>query len=324
MTLVSSTDRQIAIREALDQIPDLEYAQPKSKHWIDYSLLILFSFFFRILPRPVNYFITHRLADLVSLFLKKRNNMVLDNMMEVLQLEDHSKAKKILKRSYYQFVENWVNLVNHERLSPPELENLFDTDEMAQLREVEKTGRGVIIAACHMGPWELVPRILHLKNYPTAIISAVQHNPLCDKFFNDLRAQKGFHKMVHNRLGIRHVLNLLKKGGRLVVIADVDVGGDKGIFVPFMGKVASTPRGPAELALRTGALIYTGVIMKRDNGKYYVSIGNCIDPLEVKGAREEAVRAITTQVNDSISNIIREYPEQWFWLQRRWKSKPPQ
>lgn len=309
------------LRELLDQLPDIDYAAPENKHYIDYALLKALTLTWSLMPTGFNIWSAHRLTDLVVRFLKKRNEQCLQNIREVLDLDqDDERANKILSFSYRLLAENMVYLVNSGRFSRKRVDCQFVTEGFEHIHKAEEAGRGIILVTCHMACWELMNRVFKTQDMPMAIMVAVQHNPLSDRLINTYRSQQGCHKILHNRLSVRHALKYLKNGGRLIVVADIDMG-DKGITVPFLGKPASSPRGPADLALRTGALIHVGTVQKKKDDKFHVCIQEGIDSEKFSGDREKVVFDITNEMNLRMSEKIRETPEQWLWAQRRWKTK---
>lgn len=297
------------------EIPPLQYEKPKPRHYLEYFAFRSFSFLLENLPLSCSLGIAHCLADLSRLILKKKSRQTLTDISNRLQLNP-SQAAKVLKQSFRNFAENWVYLCrDHQSIKQVPA---FDDHTLEVFEKAEREKRGLIFATGHFGWWELVPKILFQHQKPMAITVAVQHNPLFDQYVNQQRTCNDFHAILHNRMGIRHTFEYLKKGGYLVILADVDVR-EKGIPVPFLGHVASTPKWPAELALRTDALLCNTRLKITADGKTCIQTCPTIDPREYKN-RETAVEEMSKKMNDYFSDFIRDTPEQWFWLQRRWKT----
>ena len=225
------------------------------------------------------------------------------------------KAKDILCGSFQHFALNWMAQVAPAKFLEIYTLNFYGLEKIEQ---AHAKGQGTVIAAMHMGLWEFVPQILKSYNCPVAIVVAVQHNPLCDKIFNQFRSSDHYHYILHNRLGVRHLLKYLKSGGTVVILSDVDIGGT-GLSVPFLDQVASTPSWPAELALRTGAQMLLGYTVISDGTRIEGHLVDLPDPATVLG-QDQAAKKLCETMNLAMSQVVRQYPEQWFWMQRRWKT----
>ena len=296
------------------KIPAIAYGKPKTKHYIEYFLFRSFSFFLELLPIKLAFAFAHGLANAAMLIVKRKRKETEKLISEHLNYSPEE-AKKITKKSSYYLAENWVYLCRHQKKVGPIPE--IDTLTLNVLKNAKKSGRGIVFATGHFSWWELVPKILFRHNLPFAITVAVHSNPLFDRYINKKRTCDGFHAILHNRLGIRHTFNYLKRGGHLVILADVDVR-EKGIPIPFLGEQASTPRWPAELAIRADALLCC-TRLKIEDGKASIIVTEPIDPRDYDS--QTAVIEILRKMNDHFSDFIHDTPEQWFWLQRRWKTK---
>jgi KDO2-lipid IV(A) lauroyltransferase len=253
------------------------------------------------------------LVSVAKPFVKKRIQKNAAMAAEVLKC-DPQHALKIVEESLYHFALNWLAQVAPDKVVRPGRERQVGFE---LLERNQKEGRGTLLLCMHMGLWEFTSRSFYNEEQTTAVIVAVQHNPLCDKIFNDLRTHNGFHRMIHNRLGVRHLLKYLKKGGSVGILADVDIG-KTGICVPFCGKMASTPSWPAELAMRTDAKLLMCVNHVED-GVPITTLEDMPDPRDfVK--REHGTWELSKAINDAMSEKVLQYPEQWFWMQRRWKT----
>jgi lauroyl/myristoyl acyltransferase len=300
------------------EIPPLSYDKPKPRHYLEYFLFRSFSFILEHLPLDCSFALTHRLADLARVILKKKSRETQTMISKRLGLSENE-AAAILQKSFHNFAENWVHLCrdHHKVKNIP----AFDENVLALFKKAQKEQRGIVFATGHFAWWELMPKILYKHQIPFAVTVAVQHNPLFDNYVNRRRTCDNYHAILHNRLGIRHTFEYLKKGGFLVILADVDVR-EKGLPVPFLDQMASTPKWPAELAIRTDAFLCNTRLKLKDNGDACIQSCKPIDPRDYQN-RDTAVMEMLQKMNDHFSDFIRETPEQWFWLQRRWKTSYP-
>lgn len=297
--------------------PPVHYEKADFKHYLEYVVFRGISFVWQVLPEAVSMQMAKSLAHFIKPFVKKRNQLSIEKMIQNLSLEPVI-AEKVLLESYENFACNWVAMARSYHLTREVmLQNLKRTG-FNQLEACKKEGRGVIMATLHFGWWELNPRIFQLLEIPLAIMVAVQHNPLSDRFINSFREQNGFHEVLHNRLSVRHTLRFLKEGGVLVIVADIDAG-PHGSMLPFLGEKASTSRWPAELSQRTDSVVTICTNYKNEQGQRQIDINPVIDPRDYSKDRS-GIEKLTTEMNDQMSDIIKKHPEQWFWMQRRWKT----
>jgi KDO2-lipid IV(A) lauroyltransferase len=293
------------------EVPAITYGKPRWKHWLEAIPLYGFNFLLRALPAFSSRWVISNLAKFGMLVLKKKVKKSEALVQERLQCDLHF-ASEVIRQSFLNFGKNWL-----VQIAPSKIFSRYDvkTSGFDLLKENMKKGRGTIIAAMHMGLWESVPKICKDEGIPLAVVVAVQHNPLCDKVFNDARSAGAYHHILHNRLGVRHLIKYLKKGGVAVILSDVDVA-EHGIPVPFLGKMASTPSWPAELALRTGAELCLGYNWLEEN-----QIHCRVEKIHAEREGEQLdVLSLTRQMNDAMSGVIEKHPGQWFWMQRRWKT----
>jgi KDO2-lipid IV(A) lauroyltransferase len=151
-------------------------------------------------------------------------------------------------------------------------------------------------------------------------VAVRQRNPLFDRALVSNRERLGM-RVVHRGVSGREVLRSLREGRVPVLLADQDAGAG-GVFVDFFGHPASTARGPALLALRSGARLFGGacVVSARPPLRYTVHLQPLTAPRT--GSTEEDVRALTQAHADFLAGFIRAAPEQYFWQHKRWKTKP--
>ena len=156
--------------------------------------------------------------------------------------------------------------------------------------------------------------------YPVTYVVTDQTNPLVDEWLVRMRRSAGI-EIVRRDEAARGVLSALKRNRTVAMLCDQDAGGT-GVFVPFFGRPASTPRGPALFHLRTGTPIIFVAAPLEPNGKYVVTFEE-MQFTGLSGDRENDEKMITEQITRRLETEVRRRPEQWLWLHRRWKSSPP-
>lgn len=180
-------------------------------------------------------------------------------------------------------------------------------------------GRGVILYTAHFGNWELMAAWYGLTGYPLDIVVRDLDSPLMNGFVAWARSRSGNRTVSKNR-SMRKLLKCLASNGIAGILLDQNVADVEGVFVDFFGIPACTNKGPAILAAMSGAVVLPTFIVRKD-GRHSVEIGPEI-PLVDTGDRVADAVANTAAFTKPIEDMIRAHPEQWFWVHRRWKTRP--
>lgn len=189
---------------------------------------------------------------------------------------------------------------------------------LEHLDAARRGGRGAILLGGHYGCIELLGAWVG-RRHPTDFVEKALSNPAVDAIHTRLIAEAGV-GYIPLGAGIRRIFSSLRQNRWVAMVADQDARGD-GVFVPFMGKLCSTPTGPAAIALRTGAPIIMGFITRRDDERHEIDFLPPLRPPD--GDPPDDVRALTARHTACLEAWVREHPEMWFWLHRRWKTPPP-
>lgn len=189
-----------------------------------------------------------------------------------------------------------------------------------RLRSALADGRGVVAVTGHLGNWELAGAALTARDVPLDVVVQRQQNPLFDRAINRTRRRLGM-RVIERGRAPKLALRALRAGRAVGFVADQDARG-AGVFVPFFGRPASTHRGPALLALRTGAPVFTVIGLRSPDGGYEVRV----EPVaaERDGDPDAAVRRLTAAFTARLEHAAKRSPEQYFWQHRRWKTRPPE
>lgn len=180
-------------------------------------------------------------------------------------------------------------------------------------------GRGVIALSGHFGSFETFPILMPRLGHPVHVVRRAMDNPLIQRSFEDHWRRLGSHAIW--RLGaLRESLRVLSQGEILTMYVDQDAR-EQGVFVPFLGRPASTIKAPALLSLRTGAPIVTWAVLRLPGDRRRLEFD---EPFvaDTSGDTEAAVERATRRYTGELERHILASPEQWMWIHRRWKTKP--
>ncbi|MBI3409824.1 MAG: lipid A biosynthesis acyltransferase [Planctomycetes bacterium] len=181
-------------------------------------------------------------------------------------------------------------------------------------------GRPILLATGHFGNWELSSYIMGLMGFGIHAIARPLDNPFVDKLLRRFREIHG-QKMLAKSGDFDQIQEVLKSGGLLGTLADQDAG-QRGLYVDFFNRPASTHKAVALLALEHRVPIVVFATVRLDRPMHYQAmVEDVILPEEYEN-RPDAVKAMTQRYTTALENLVRQYPEQYFWLHRRWKHQP--
>ena len=195
-----------------------------------------------------------------------------------------------------------------------------DLKQFQYVDEILKRGRPVILMTGHLGNWEVLSYSLGVAGYRGAVIARSLDNPWLDRFIKQFRIRTG-QRILAKKGDFDQIQACLANGEHLGVVGDQDAGA-RGLFVNFFNRPASTFKAIALLSLEYQApILVMGATRAGNNLEYHLHLGDAIFPEEY-AQRSDAVIAITERYTQALEKMIRQFPEQYFWLHRRWKHQP--
>jgi KDO2-lipid IV(A) lauroyltransferase len=217
----------------------------------------------------------------------------------------------------------WMSLARHlvafarlERIGAHNVHEWIRYEGFSHFEEAKKRGRGVLFATLHLGAWELSAYAHALMTEPMVVVVRPLDNPLLNAFVERRRAASG-NTITGKKAAMRAIMKALQENKAAGILVDQNVGLDEGIFVNFFGRRACVSPTFAKLAARTRATVIPGyAIWSRKERKYILRFD---PPVQMTGS----VLADTQRIQNALERAIRAYPDQWLWIHRRWKTRPP-
>jgi Kdo2-lipid IVA lauroyltransferase/acyltransferase len=183
-------------------------------------------------------------------------------------------------------------------------------------------GKGVLVLTGHLGAWELSSFYHSLMGMPMGMVIRRLDNPLVDAFVNQIRCQHG-NRVIHKDDFARGLIASMRAGETVGILMDTNMTPPQGVFVPFFGVLACTASGMARIAAKTEAAVVPGFLLWQESEqKYVLRFGEELEVVRTGDAEQDAVTN-TAHFTVAIEGYIRQYPEQWLWMHRRWKTRPP-
>jgi Kdo2-lipid IVA lauroyltransferase/acyltransferase len=184
-----------------------------------------------------------------------------------------------------------------------------------------KRGKGVLFLTGHLGGWELSAFVHSLYGHPLHVVMRPLDNIHLDRLVRQYRTMHG-NTMVEKDDFVRGLLAAVKAGETVGILMDTNMTPPQGVFVDFFGIPACTASGLARIALRTDAAVVPGfTIWDASLGKYRLRFDPVV-PLVRSGDDDADAVANTSRFTHIIEEYVRQYPDQWLWVHRRWKTRP--
>ena len=225
--------------------------------------------------------------------------------------------QKIIDGSFHAIARILVALARFPAMGARNISEWIRYDGYEHFEQALQAGKGVLFATAHLGNWEL-SAFAHaiLCGQPMHIVVRALDNPRIDALVAARRRLSGNH-IIEKRDYLRGILRALSRNEAVGVLIDQNAGLREGIFIDFFGTPACVATGFAKLAAHSGAAIIPGfALWSEEEGRYILKF---YPPIHATGDAEADTRRIHAQ----LESVIRAHPDQWLWMHRRWKTRPP-
>jgi KDO2-lipid IV(A) lauroyltransferase len=236
---------------------------------------------------------------------------------------DEAERKRILRGTFLSLGRQLGEFSQFPHVRPERIREVaeYDSEDVKLLDVARERGRGVIFLTSHLGAWELLCFAHSALYEPISFLVRPIDNPRIDAFVERLRTRFG-NRPIDKKAAARAALRLLRDGGTLGVLADLNTQEREGVFVPFFGHLACTTAGAATLALRTDATVIPVCAPWDERRKKFVFRGGPVIELVRTGDDRRDVEINTANFTAAIERHVRAFPDQWLWIHKRWKTRP--
>jgi KDO2-lipid IV(A) lauroyltransferase len=231
-----------------------------------------------------------------------------------------ARVREVALASYESLGRTTVEAALVSSLGKQGLVELFTrVDGWDLVEEARAGGRGVIIVTGHIGNWEIAGSYFAARGVPIDAIARGAANPEFERYVTRTREQLGMH-VVHDSEAVRRTPRALRENRVVAMVSDQGALGLASTYVPFFGRPAKTPRGPAVFALRLRVPVLFAVSLRRPDGTFHLGLERV--PVLDTGDRDRDVDAIVERYTAMLERWVRQVPEQYFWQHRRWRHQP--
>lgn len=264
-----------------------------------------------------------KLLGMVWYFLDVRHRRIVRRNIKFAYPEwKISRVKQISKRIFQNMVITIIEIFQVTCFSRDEILRKVQIRGEDNLHNALKEQRGVIMISAHLGNWEIAPLLIpYCFNTPFAVVARKITLKPINRYITKNRTRYG--STVIDRAGaLPEMMRALRKQEILGILIDQGTKSSLGVKITFFDKFVTATSGAALLALRCKSPVIPVFCIKNNNGTFTINIE---PPLALKRTDDlrEDLRTNTQIMTDAIEKAVREYPEQWFWVHRRWRKYYP-
>ena len=254
--------------------------------------------------------------------LRIRRRVVLDNLRLAFPEKAEAERREIARETYRNLGRMIPDFVRVPSLPRAELERIFVYEGWERFQEAIDRGKGVIAATGHYGNFEVLAAAHTLRGVRVTMITRQMGKSGANDLWRALRRRSGVEDLVVKKGStLAAAVRSIRAGRFLGYVIDQNQALRHAIFPTFFGVPAATAPTPAVLAMRSGAAVVFVVSHPLGDGRHRVVFEGPLDPPST-GDRERDVLAFMQDLNDRLERHVRAHPEQWYWLHRRWKTRP--
>lgn len=281
---------------------------------LDYILYRVGQFIALNLPLKAGYAIAQGISDLRYIFAFMDRKAVSENLKAIFPEKSDREIRRIRIRVFRNFAKYLVDFFRFSKITRDEVKKYIGIENSHYFDEVLKKGKGVVVLSAHLGNWELGGAVVGLLGYSLWVVVLPHKDKKVDEFFNRQRESKGV-KIIPLGKAARQCFRVLRNNELLGLVGDKDFS-DKGVVLDFFGRPALFPQGPAELALKTGAVIVPAFMVRNGDDSCTLKIENPIE-FSPTGSPDDLSNLMRRYIT-IMEEAIKKYPEQWYMFRRFW------
>jgi KDO2-lipid IV(A) lauroyltransferase len=289
---------------------------------IEYWLVLAVARTMGRLPRALARLLVRILTFSLYLALGRLRTVGERNLELALHDVAVNERRRILRHVFRNLGWQLVEFCRMPRYTAHNTQRWIRTEGLDNYLAAEARRKGVLVLTGHLGGWELSSFYHSLMGHPMGMVIRRLDNRLLDEYVNGIRCLYG-NRVLHKDDFARGLLTAMRDGQTVGILMDTNMTPPQGVFVKFFGITACTASGLARVALKTGAAVVPGFLLWEPSERQYVlhfgpelTLARGDDP-------EADILNATQQCNDVLESWIRRYPDQWLWIHRRWKTRPP-
>ena len=286
------------------------------RNWTEYGAALLVLKTLEWSPRALAEALARLYARILDLALPRLRRVAGRNLAAALPELTPERHREIVDGVFRSIARVLVAFAKFPSLRRDNVKQWIRCEGLEHVEAALQKGRGVLFATAHFGNWELSAYAHALLAAPMDVVVRPLDNPLIDALVERRRGMSG-NRAIGKREYARAILKALAANRAVGVLVDQNSAADAGVFVDFFGVKACAGVGFAKLAARSGAAVIPGFAIWEESEKRYVL--RFRPPVDITGDPARDTQAVQSRLEQA----IREHPDQWLWIHRRWKTRPP-
>jgi KDO2-lipid IV(A) lauroyltransferase len=275
----------------------------------------------RLLPRSVALAFGRALGRVWGRVDRRHLRIAEDNLAQAFPDWDPARRRTVALGVYGHFGRVLLDILWMARRDREQILRHVDVTGGEHVEAARARGRGALLVTAHAGNWELHGVAHGFLFGAIGVVARPLDNPALDARLCDFRRRPG-NTVIYKQRALPQVLRLLRDNRAVAILVDQNVQPGDGVFVDFFGRKAATTTVAAALALKTGCALIPTHTELGDDGRYALAYEAPLE-LPASGDRTRDLQLITQRLTTAIEGWVRQRPEQWLWLHRRWKTRPP-
>lgn len=232
---------------------------------------------------------------------------------------EEAELQRIAKACYRHLGKCLMEFIRLPAIPPADLRRIASIQGREHIDAALARGKGAILLTAHIGNWELIGARLALEGYPMNVIARAQRDTTLTEYILRTREAVGL-RVYHRESAVKACLLALKRNELVAMLLDQNAG-DDGVFVNFFGHLASSAPGAAVFALRTETVVLPAFSCRNPDDTHTLVVDPPVPLVRTSDYKQDIVTN-TARYQKIIEEKVRAHPEQWFWLHKRWKSRP--
>jgi KDO2-lipid IV(A) lauroyltransferase len=292
------------------------------REWLEYAAAWLGVKSLGLLPRPAARFAGARFAAAAYALRRPLRRAAMFNLSLAFPDWSDAKRKRVIHGMIQQIGWMAAEFSQFPKYTRENIQKIVVLDGFENFDAARRRGKGVLLVTGHMSAWELAPFAHARYGHPLHFLVRPIANRRVDSLVNHYRCLSGNQPIEKNK-SARSILRILADGGTVGILSDHNTAPEESVFVDFFGIPASTTSGLARIALRTDAAVVPGFLSwDSARRKYRLRFEPEVE-LSRTGDEERDVLENTARFTKTIEDYVRAFPDQWLWVHKRWKTRPP-
>jgi KDO2-lipid IV(A) lauroyltransferase len=282
---------------------------------IEYGLAVCVVKSIEYAPRGVAGALARCCTTLLDIALPRLRRVAMRNLVLAMPEKSEAERERIASGVFRSIARLLVAFAKFPHINRDNIDTWIRYEGYEHFESALAGGRGVLFATAHLGNWELSAFAHALLSAPMHVVVRPLDNPAIDRLVERRRMLSGNH-IIEKKDFLRAILKALHANEAVGILIDQNSSIEQGVFVDMFGVPACAGTGFAKIAARTGAVVLPGFALWSEEEKKYVL--RFYPPVAITDRPEED----TVRLHKVLESVIREYPDQWLWIHRRWKTRP--